>query len=365
MEEKIKIPQYPPAKILKAVEKLRYFLIRISRKLAPANVNIMEMVQGFYVSRAIGLAVKLNISDYLHNGSKSISELALLTNCHEESLYRMMRMLASQGIYIEKKSRVFANNNLSRTMLDKDDTMHYMISHQVNGFNWSMYGELEYVIRTGENAFKKVSGMELFKFLEANPEKNDEYNKAMTNSSVMLGYAILSEYNFKNAKRVIDIGGGHGVLLSLILKKHKHLDGIVFDLPHVVNQANQIFIKFGIENRTEIISGNFFESVPSNADIYLLKSIIHNLTDIQAIELLKKIKSVLPVNGKILVFEPIIESNNGRYSFAKLFDVQMLVGTAGGKERTLDEYKDLFKKSEVKLKRVIPTAAPFSIIELT
>jgi len=364
MDNNYKIPKYPSAVLLKTVEKFRYFLIRFSRKLAPASVNIMEMTQGFYISRAIGLAAKLKLSDYLENGNKSISELALLSNCHEESLYRLMRMLASQGVFIEKKNKVFANNNLSRTMLDKDESMHYMISHQVNGYNWGMYGELEHVIKTGENAFKKISGMDLFEFLESNPEKNEEYNKAMTNSSIMLGYAILSEYNFKNAKTIVDIGGGHGVLLSLILYKHKHLKGILFDLPHVVNNEQETFIKYGVESRAQRISGNFFESIPPNADIYLLKSIIHNLTDIQSIELLKKIKQVLPENGKILIFEPIIESNNGRYSFAKLFDLQMLVGTNGGRERTLKEYSKLFYESGVVLKRIIPTAAPFSIIEL-
>ena len=351
----IKVPKYPPAKILKAFENFRYFLIKLSRKLTPANVAIIEMVQGFYVTKAIGVAADLNLAEHLKNGAKSIYELSELTQTHEESLYRLMRMLSSQGIFIEKKNRTFTNNRLSKSLLDQQNSMRHMVIHQVNGINWNMFEELDYVVKTGENAAQKVLGIDVFEYLEKNPDKNEIYNEAMTNSSLMLSYAVLSEYNFKGAKTIIDIGGGQGILLAMILYKYPSVNGIVFDLDHVVEGAKEIAKQYKVIERLETISGNFFETIPGGGDIYLLKSIIHNLSDDQCIKLLKDIKKVLPEKGKILILEPLIENNN-RYSFAKLYDIQMLVGRSGGKERA--------KESGLQLNKVIQTAAPFSIIEI-
>lgn len=363
MQNKIRIPNYPSARILKVFENFRYFLVRFSRKLTPANVAIIEMVQGFYVTRAIGVAAELNLAEYLKNSEKPISELAVLTKTHEESLYRLMRMLASQGIFIEKKKKIFTNNRLSNTLLDRQDSMRHMVIHQVNGINWKMFEELDYVVKTGENAAQKVLGMDVFEYLEKNPDKNNIYNNAMTNSSLMLSYAILSEYNFSHAKNIIDIGGGQGILLSMILNKYPAINGYVYDLPHVVEGANEIAKEYGVRDRLKTISGNFFESIPDGGDMYFLKSIIHNLSDDQCVEILNKIKAVLPENGKILIFEPIIENNN-KYSFAKLYDIQMLVGRNGGKERTKEEFIEIIDKSGLKINRIIQTAAPFSIIEI-
>lgn len=364
MSKEIKIPNYPPAKILNLFECFRYFLVRLSRKLTPANVAIIEMVQGFYITKAIGVAADLNIAEHLRKSEKSISELAQLSNSNEEALYRMMRMLASQGIFIEKKNRVFKNNRLSCSLLDQQNSMRHMVIHQVNGINWKMFEELDYVVKTGNNAAQKVLGMDVFEYLEKNPDKNELYNQAMTNSSLMLSYAILSEYNFSKANTIIDIGGGQGILLAMILYKYKSVQGKVFDLPHVVEGAKDIAKQYNVSERLETISGNFFKNIPSGGDMYFLKSIIHNLSDNQCIHLLKDIKAVLPENGKILIFEPIIETNN-RYSFAKLYDIQMLVGRSGGKERTRKEFENIIEESGLKLKRIIQTAAPFSIIEIT
>lgn len=364
MQDKIKIPHYPPAKILKIFERFRYFLIRLSRKLTPANVSIIEIVQGFYVTRAIGVAADLNLAEHLKNSSKSVTELAKLTDADEESLYRLMRMLASQGIFIEQENKIFTNNRLSKTLLDQQDSMRHMVIHQVNGINWKMFEKLDYVVKTGNNAAQQVLGMDVFEYLEKNPNNNKIYNQAMTNSSLMLSYAVLSEYNFKNAKTIIDIGGGQGILLSMILHKYKTVNGIVFDLDHVVAGAKEIAKQYHLIDRLKTISGNFFESIPEGGDIYLLKSIIHNLSDEQCIKLLKDIKNVLPEKGKILILEPIIKNDN-RYSFAKLYDIQMLVGRSGGKERTKDEFIEIIKNSELKINKIIETAAPFSIIEIS
>jgi hypothetical protein len=364
MHNNIKIPKYPPVGILKAFERFRFFLVRLARKLTPANVAIIEMVQNFYTSRAIGVAADLNLAEHLRSSEKSIKELATLTNAHEESLYRLMRMLSSQGVFVETKNKYFKNNRLSKSLLDQQDSMRHMVIHQVNGINWNMFEELDHVVKTGENAAQKILGMDVFEYLEKNPDKNEIYNHAMTNSSLMLSYAILSEYNFSKSKSIIDIGGGQGVLLAMILHKNKNATGKIFDLPHVAKDVEKIAKQYNVSDRMNAISGNFFEKIPDGGDTYMLKSIIHNLSDDRCVTILKDIKSVLPKNGKILIIEPIIENNNN-YSFAKLYDIQMLVGRNGGKERTKDEFIELINKSKLKLSKIVNTAAPFSVIEIT
>jgi len=358
-----KIPSYPPARILAFFERFRHSLVRLSRKLTPANVAIIEMVQGFYVTKAIGVAADLNLSEHLKNEPTSISELAKITSTHEESLYRMMRMLASQGIFTEKSNRSFENNRLSKTLLDNHHSMRHMVIHQVSGINWKMFEQLDYVVKTGNNAAEKVLGMDVFEYLEKNPDKNEIYNQAMTNSSLMLSYAVLSAYHFKDVKNIIDIGGGQGILLAMILYKYPSVRGKVFDLEHVVEGVNNIATEYNVAERLDTISGNFFKEIPPGGDVYILKSIIHNLSDEQCAGLLKRIGEVLPPSGKILIIEPVIENNN-RYSFAKLYDIQMLVSRNGGKERTKDEFKKITENTGLKINRIIQTAAPFSIIEI-
>jgi len=358
-----KVPNYPSVKILALFERLRHSLVRLSRKLTPVNVAIIEIVQGFYVTKAIGVAADLNLSEHLKNGPKSISELTKLTNSHEESLYRLMRMLASQGIFKEKSNRIFENNRLSKTLLNNPNSMRHMVIHQVSSINWKMFEQLDYTVKTGNNAAEKVLGMDIFDYLEKNPDKNEIYNQAMTNSSLMLSYAVLSEYHFKNTKTIIDIGGGQGILLAMILHKYPSITGRVFDLEHVVEGANKIALEYNVSERLKTVSGNFFKEIPKGGDIYLLKSIIHNLSDEQCVDLLKRISKVLPDQGKILIIEPVIENNN-RYSFAKLYDVQMLVSRNGGKERTREEFRKIAAASGLIIQRFIKTAAPFFVIEL-
>jgi len=362
--QSLHIPKYPPPFIIKAFDKFRYFLIKFSRKFTEPNIAIVEMIQSFYVSKAISVAAELNIAEHLQKGKKSISELARLTGAHKDSLYRLMRMLSSQGVFKEKKNHFFSQNRLSKTLLNHRDSMRYMAMHLGNSINWQLFNELYYVVKTGENASEKILGMNIFEFLEKNPVNNKIYNTAMTNSSLMLSYAILSRYNFKKGKCIVDIGGGQGILLSMILIKNPNIKGVLFDLPHVIKNAEENFRNYNLSNRIELMAGSFYETIPQGGDIYLMKNIIHNLSNKQAVDILIKINNILPEKGRILIIEPVISDKN-QYSFAKLFDIQMMVSQDGGKERTKEEYNQLINKAGLKLNKMVRTVAPFSIIEIT
>ncbi len=364
MQKQERLPHYPPAGLIRVFNRFRYFLLRGYRRFTSPKVTILEMVQSFYVSKAIGVAAELNIAEFLKNGPLHYEELAQKTHSNAKALYRLLRLLASQEIFKEIKPGVFRQTKLSTTLVDSPDSMRYMILHQTSDLNWDLFKELNYSVKSGEPAAKKILGKDLFQHLEENEERNERYNKAMSNTSKIASYAIISAYNFSKCSKIVDIGGGQGVLLSVILHKWKKPTGILFDFQHVVQDSEKIFEYYDVKERTQTIAGDFFREIPPNGDRYLLKNIIHTLSDKDCIRLLTNISKVMDPQGRILVIEPVIPNNN-RYDFAKLFDIQMLVSREGGKERTRAEYQKLIKQSHLQLEKIIETAGPFSILELT
>jgi hypothetical protein len=362
MSNQIKIPQYPPAKLVKWIEKLRFFLFRIYKKMIPPNIAVLETVQSFWIAKAIGVAAELNIADILKSGPKSISELSAETHTHEDSLYRLMRTLASQGIFKELKNKTFQLTPMANALSEGDNSMKYMIMHQTGPSNWRICGELLESVKTGDSSVRKVLGMEIFENLQLDHAKNELYNKAMTNASEIASAAVVSAYNFSGFRTIADIGGGHGLLLAVILYKHRHLKGIVFDLPHVAGGAGATFAKYDVADRAGIQSGDCFDKVPEGFDAYILKSFIHVWDDEKSISILKNIHKVMSDKGTLLLIEPVLVNDNYP-SFGKIFDLQMLVACTGGRERTREEFGLLFTKAGFALNRVIPTVGPFSILE--
>jgi len=240
--------------------------------------------------------------------------------------------------------------------------MKYMIEHQLNETSWDIMGQLGKSVKTGKNVAREKLGMDIFEHLSKDEKKNELYNRAMTNTSVLASAAFLAAYNFKGIKKIADIGGGQGYLLSIILHKYKKMRGIVFDLPHVVVNAESNFKKFGVEKRAESVEGDFFENIPAGCDAYIMKNILHAFDEKSSIELLKSIHEAMPKNGKILIMEAVIGEDN-KPAFGKIFDLQMMIGTDGGKERTQKEFENILKKAGFKFTRVIHTVSPFSIVE--
>ncbi len=330
--------------------------------MGPNNMAVFEMSQSVWIARAIGVAVDLELADILSNGPKTVTELADLTDTNPENLYRLLRALASYGIFREKPHKTFRSTPLARGLQEGTGSMKHMIVHQQNRLNWQMVGEMDYCVKTGKDVARKILGMDIFEHLKKYPEKNRLYNLAMTETSEIASATVLSAYNFSRQKKLVDVGGGQGYLLSIILYKYPNLKGVIFDLPHVVEGAKQTIEKLGVENRVTIIPGDFFITIPEGADTYILKNIIHAFDDDKCVTLLKNIHHAIANNGKLLIIEVVVSEDNAP-SFGKIFDLQMLIGAPGGKERTCREFEEILARSGFKLKRVIPTVSHFSIIE--
>jgi len=352
----------PPLFIIKATIGIRNFLVRITKKMLPANFVLLEEASSFWKAKSIEVAAQLNISDFLEKGPLSITQLAELTQSNENALYRMLRALSGEGIYKELPGKKFKNTPLSEAFMTKKESVKYFVMHHLGENNWGLVGDLYNCVKTGENAITHKFNMPPFEFLAKNPDKNEVFNKAMTETAELSGSIFVNAYNFGNFKLIIDIGGGQGHLLSQILYKYRDSKAILFDQPHVIAGATELIKKVGVEDRCSIISGSFFEEIPASGNLYIMKNILHDWDDETSAMILSKINKAMPEDSKLLIIETIIKPNN-KPSFGKFIDLQMLIGTTGGKERTLSEFNSLINNAGFKINRVIENATPFSFIE--
>lgn len=352
----------PPVWFYNMVTAFRNFLKKFYFKLVPPNVAIYEKATDVWISKAIGVACELNLADIIGDGEKHTDDIARQSHCDPAALTRLMRALSGEGVFKETRNLVFVNTPLSKAIMDGDNGMKYMVRHQLSETNFSIINEMTRSIRTGKSVAHDVLGMDIFTFLEKNPDKNKLYNKAMTNTSRLISTAVLSSYDFKGVHVLVDLGGGEGTLLFQILQKYPDMNGIVFDLPHAVISTKGNAEKFGVEKRIKIDSGDFFDGVPIGGDAYLLKNIIHIFDDDTSIKLLKIIYKAMPEKGRVLLVESVIKNDN-KPAYGKILDLQMLTGTENGKERAEEEFRALFEASGFAFGRIVKTVTPFCIIE--
>jgi len=362
MNDQQQMKGIPPVWFLYIINNCRLFFKKMYYRFVPPSMAVFEKAQGFWIAKAIGVACELNLAEIVGHEEKSVVEIAKESNTNPMALNRLMRALASEGIFIETKTGVFKNNKYSNALREQPGNLKNMIVHQVNETNWNVVNELKYSVKSGTNAAQKLMGTDIFTHLKNTPEKNELYNKAMSETSRLSSAAIVSAYSFIGIKTLVDVGGGEGTLLCTILQKHAKINGILFDLPHVVKTAEKAIESFGVQDRVQIIPGSFFKDPIPQADSYLLKNILHAFDDETSVNILKSIHKVIDDCGKILLVEAVIREDN-KPAFGKLFDLQMLIGTENGKERSKAEYNTILEKAGFKLSRVVNTVSPFSIIE--
>lgn len=324
---------------------------------------LLQMIVAPWVSRAIYVAAELGIADLLKNGSQSSDELAKATGVDARALYRLLRSLASVGVFAEGNVGDFELTPLASCLRSehKDSLRGYAIkSGQI--WDWQPWGYLLETIKTGKPVFENIFGVEIFEYLATHPEAGKIYDEAMSSFSAKRISAITTEYDFSAIYNLVEVGGGRASLLASILNANPTIQGILFDVPHVIEGAKHLITSEGLLDRCQLIAGDFFFSVPSGGDAYLLKHIIHDWDDERAIKILQNCRSVMQPNTKLLVVEIVIPQGN-EPSFGKLLDLQVLLNYQGGCERTEAEYQTLFKAAGFQLTKIVPTSSPLSVIE--
>ncbi len=343
--------------------RMRQALLRLADSLIPARYLLFERSQKYWLPYLLRAAIDLNIADLLKDDVLSVEELAKMSKTQPEALYRFMRALAGEGIFNEHDGKCFSNSPLSNSLReDNPNNMKLILKHQLYNKNIEILMNLGYTLQNGEPASHKVFGMKPFEYLKNNPQVNELYNDAMASSTNVLCDTLLMHYSFKSSRKIVDIGGGNGVLLARLLEKYQHLQGVLFDLPHVVSSARKKIEPYGVADRLEIVPGDIFDTLPPQGDVYIMKNVFHAFGDNDCLLIIDKIKQVASAGSRILVVEMDLgKPNQARYG--KIYDVQMMVTMENGKERSREEYAQLFEKQNVKFKREINTISPFSIYE--
>lgn len=274
-----------------------------------------------------------------------------------------MRALSSVGVFRKETDGSFSNTELSEFLRsDHPESMRGALHMICDREHWQPHGNLLQSVKTGEFAFNYTFGMPVFPYFEQNPEVAEIFDNAMTSFSKTISKAVAATYDFSEAGTIADIGGGHGLLLSTVLNTNPKAKGILFDQPYVVSGADDLLESAGVDGRVEKIGGNFFEAIPVEADVYLMKFILHDWNDEQCDTILANLAKSAKPGSKLLLVETVVEENDNQPSASKVMDLNMLVMT-GGKERTATEYSELFEKAGFKLVNVYPTASPMQIVE--
>ena len=327
--------------------------------------TMLQMMSGFWISRGIWVAAKLGIADHLRDGEKTAAELAVATETHADSLYRVLRMLAMVGVFEQKAGGKFALTPLSETLLsDTPDSLRYGAIAELGEIHYGAWGNIMHSVKTGEIAFDNQFGQNVWQFFENDPEKAQNFNRHMAKSSETVSEAIVAAYDFSRVQKFYDIGGGLGGMISAVLGANPDLHGVLFDSPPVAEQAREFLEKAGVAERCETIGGDFFAAVPAGGpenSIYAMRWVIHDWDDEPAIKILKNIRRVIPDSGKLLLCETVVPET-GEPHFSKFMDLIMLMMT-GGRERTAEEYGALMEKAGFKLNRLLPTQSFMSIVE--
>jgi hypothetical protein len=329
----------------------------------PSSIaQLLTYISGKTYTHVISVAAKLGIADLLADGPKSVEELSIATETHAPSLYRVLRVLDRMGVFSEESPETFSLTNVSK-FLKTDSPFSVKNWAILNGSEWHSrsWMNLLYSVKTGKPSFWDIYGMKGFEYFERNQEEFTILSNVMTFFSKNQAMRIVNSYDFSNFRTVVDVGGGHGYLLTAILKNNPSLQGILYELPEVADGARIIIEKETILNRCKIIEGDFFQSVPKGADAYIMKYVIHDWSNDNARTILQNCRENIPSNGKLLVIDKVISLKSG-LDDEIMGDIEMMI-LGEGRERTESEFRELFNSAGFKLTKIIPTQLPLYILE--
>jgi hypothetical protein len=331
----------------------------MAKKTSP-HTTMLNLMIGHWVARLILVAAKLNLADLLKEGPRTADELAAIAGVRAPQLFRVLRALASVGVFAETKNRRFKLTPLAATLqTGVPGSMRTGALLLNSDWQWDAWQQLLHGVETDEVPFVKAHGMSVFEYLDKHPEDLAVFHESTTG---LTNPAIAAAYKFSKFRTLVDVGGGHGSLLATILKENPKLNGVLFDQPSVVAGArgNRHVTAKGIANRCTLESGDFFASVPKDGDAYIMKYILHDWSDEHAVKILSNCRAAMNVSGRVLVVDSVIPPGNSP-GYVKLLDIEMLI--VGGRERTKAEFAAIFREAGLRLTRVLATKCPLSIVE--
>lgn len=328
----------------------------------PGFAEMRRHITGFSLTIAISATAELGIADHLSGGPKTASELARLGGVDEDLLRRVLRYLASEGVFEEQAGDLFALTERSHWLRsDVPGSLRPRAVYTGSATNWTAWCHLLQALKSGTSAFHVAFGEELFEYLRHHPDAAARFNAFMAGQTAASVEAVLAAYDFSGVRELADIGGGRGALLAGVLRANPAMRGILFDLSEAVATALPLLQQAGVADRCKLVGGDFFAAVPEGADLYALKFILHDWTDEQCIRILENCRRAMARGGRILIVEHLIPDDPGPH-IARFMDINMLVHTHG-RERTRQEFERLLAAAGLQLRHVAPTSIGLSTME--
>jgi hypothetical protein len=330
----------------------------------PPPLVLFQLLTGKWALQTLAAAAELGVFDRIGDTPRTAVEIAADSGYHEGNLYRLMRALASLGLLSEADDRRFALT-AAGTLLRKDVPAPFATGARMLGSEWHNLASsgLAEAVRSGAKPFRLKHGKPLFEWLKEHPQELEVFHNAMSFNTASATEAVLGAYDFSRFKRIADVGGGQGEFLARVLQAAPAATGILFDLPEAVAAGGQAVLeKAGVQPRCEIVGGDFFTAVPGGCDAYLLKYVVHDWGDDEGATILSRCAEGLAPGGRVLLFETVLPPS-GAKSLQTLVDIEMLIVTDTGRERTEQEFGALLARAGLKIQQIIPTPSPLSIVE--
>jgi hypothetical protein len=324
--------------------------------------ELRRLINGCQVSQALSVAATLGVADLLAAGPRTSDDLALESGADPDALYRLLRALAAVGVLREEDERRFALTALGEPLRsDVPGSLAGWAEFVGRPAFWQSWGALLHSVRTGENAFRHVHGADVWSWRAERPDENAAFDRAMASLTGGVDRALLEAYDFGRFGTVVDVGGGNGTLLASLLGAYPAMRGILFDQPQVTDSAEDVLGAAGVADRARVVGGSFFDGVPEGGDAYVLKAIVHDWEDPEAIAIMQACRRAASDGAVLLLIERDLGAPNEAPG-AKLSDLNMLVNP-GGRERSLEEYAALLDAAGFRLVAATPTASGLSVFE--
>lgn len=313
----------------------------------PAPDEILDLTTSYIVSSSIQALARLRVADQVSDVPRDVAEIAHECQVATDPLRRVLRLLASRGVFREDSPGMFVHTPLSETLRADHPNSMRAWAQMTGGPIFTAFSRLLESLRTGGPAFASVHGAPPYDYLKTHHEDRADFAEAMGDWNRRLAEAVLDRRDFSAARKIVDVGGSYGFLLGRILERQPNAQGIILDLPEIAPHANLRLKSLGLDGRCTAVGGNFFESIPDGGDVYLMSWILHNWNDEDCLRILRNIRRAIPSSGRLLNIDHVIQAG-GAYDFGKVSDLAMLV-TFGGRERTEGEFNALFKEAGFRL----------------
>jgi O-methyltransferase domain len=353
----------PPRIVVRLAMRLRRALLHAADRLLPAELAVLEHSAHFSGGYLLAAIAELGIADQLAEGPRTASELAVAVGCDADALHRALRAAAVTGLVRLDRAGRFHATRLTRALAS--DAPYYSAdwcAYMMSSAHQAAWGDLVQTIRTGAPAFRRVHGVSLFDWFDSHPAEGSNFTAGLSGLTLSEAAAIASAYPFPASGRVCDVAGGAGVLLGEVLRRHSGLTGILVESPSVLTDSATHLDSIGIAHRVELVPGDLFSGISATADVYLLKWVLHDWSDADCIRILRNVAAAMPVGATLVVIEGVQDANTAHPRFSPI-DLEMLVVTDGGRERSITQFQELISASGLRPGAVRHASTGVSLME--